>query len=326
MIFCIFFLVLEVSARYLIDAEILRLENSLEKHSKARSLLASNQKPSDLSVLSLEQTPEEWVLSKLIPRSKITFSKPVSNVQFLTLKPIGQYRDLVNSLNIAYITSCLDGTIQILESSGEVILTYNLTYPGTFLATTAHYDEIKFATISPNFYLEIYEFHMDKLKKNETDSGKLNFHITKESFDVLHTNRPSSILYYVKTGKKYWIIGDEEGVIHVHLMNGTLYKQINTNLGSITSLDRFGQNLVFSTNNSVGLLSPVSFEISQICLDLNTVKDICIDTFSSSSYVYALTSESLVVLDTKYQQANDNYCKGNFISSRWSLEDFWWSQ
>ena len=59
MIFCIFFLVLEVSARHLIDAEILRLENSLEKHSKARSLLASNQKPSDLSVLSLEQTPEE---------------------------------------------------------------------------------------------------------------------------------------------------------------------------------------------------------------------------------------------------------------------------
>ena len=157
------------------------------------------------------------------------------------------------------------------------------------------------------------KLNMDKIKKsNEAELTSYTFSLLKESADVIKSKNPTSLLFYVKTGKKYWVIGDQEGIINMHLLNGTYFKETPTNLGEIKTLERFGQTLVFSTVSSVGVLSPTSLEVASLCHNLGKVHDICIDTMSSSSYVYALTNERILALDTKHQQNNENFCKSNF--------------
>lgn len=302
-------LVAGVISKHPTDLKIASLESSLQELVLARSLFNANQKPKELNPLPLSIASEEWLLNKVIPRSKIQWNDVV-NAQFLTLKPIGPYRDVANSLNIALAVAYTNGMLEILQTNGELLCGYNLTYPAKLLATTTGYDDIKIAAISPDLKLEIYELHMEKLRKNETDPGKVIFRIAKESYDDIVTPYPTSIIYYVKTGKKYWVIGDAYSELSVHLFNSTLYKHINLNLGPITSLERFGQTLVFGTNTSIGVVNPTTLELQQVCLDVGNVKDLCIDTMSSSAYVYALTSDSLVALDTKFQHGTENYCKG----------------
>ena len=296
--------------RQSIDLEISQLEDSLKNFAVARSKLNSVARPNELSPLSISPEPQDWLLSKVIPRSRIHFKKPATNTQFLTLKPIGPYRDVVNSLNIALLVSYSDGTLELMLNTGEVLCSYSLNYEPRLIATTANYDEVKFAVVSPEARLEVFEVHMDKLKGNETSTSQIVFEIRLESSDIIHSTAPTSLIYYVKTGKKYWAVGDSAGVLSMHLLNGTLFKQTEIGFGAINSLERFGQTLVFNTNNSVGTINPVTLELQQICAGLSKVEDICIDTVSSSSYVYAISDNQLLMLDTRHQQGNENFCKG----------------
>lgn len=304
-------LVVMVAAKHPIDLEIEKTQSSLDKFAEARGKLMKKAPTNDLTPLEVTHFPQEWLLSKFIPRKFMHFNTPVVNIQFVTLKPIGPYRDVVNSQNVAWIIAYSDGMVEVQDNSGQVLCSYNLTYPAMHLATTANYDEIKFATISPSNILEIFEIAMDKNKKlSDKDPASISFTIVKENTDVLHTTNPTALLYYVKTGKKFWVIGDNDGTLFMHMLNGTMTKHTHSNLGKITSLERFGQTLIFSTNTSVGVINPNTLEIMTVCHEVRNILDTCIDTMSSTSFVYAITSEQVIAMDTKYNSNNENFCKG----------------
>ena len=307
----LFLWILAISAKHIVDTELLAHEDFLHKLALARSKLDKVKKPNDLTPLSLGISPEEWLMSKIIPRSKINFAKPVANAQFLTMKPVGLYRDVANSLNIGLVVGYEDGTLQIMQNNGEVLCSYELNYPPRLIATTTNYDEVKIAVISPFSTLEIFDFFMEKMKKTDNDSSKMHYELTKESSVQLPSDSPTTLIHYVKTGKKFWVIGDSLGNLSMHLINGTFSKLSELNLGPINSLDRFGQTLVFSTPTSVGLINSGTLEFQQACTGLSSITDICIDTMSSSSIVYALTDNKVLVIDTKHTQGSENFCKGN---------------
>lgn len=297
-----------------IDSEILQLEDSLRLFSLARAKLQTASQMTELSPLSAPVNPEDWLLNKVIPRGLISLSKSAISVQFLTLKPIGQYRDVVNSQNIVLVVSYSDGTLEVLQTNGHLLCSYDLKYPAKLIATTTNYDEVKIAVVSPSQTLEIFELFMEK-KKNDSELGAMQFELRLVSNDEIVANGPTALIYYVKTGKKYWVLGDSAGVLSMHLMNGTLFKQTEIGFGGINSLERFGQTLVFSTHMSVGVIHPVTLELQQMCGGLIEVHDICIDTMSSSALVYALSDEKLVMLDTKHQEGNESICKCKQICS-----------
>lgn len=294
------------------DSQLLSLQESLSMFSFARSKLESQQKVNDLNPITLDLLPEEWVLSKLIKRSKFSLKKEVLSIQIITLKPISIFRDTINSMNIGILVEYSDGSIEILKNNGELLYEYSFGYSPRFIATTANYDEIKIAAISPENTLEIYDFYMERMKNNQTDVGTLVFNITKESSDVLFTSSPTSLIFYVKSGKKHWIVGDSEGKLSMHLMNGTFVKQENLNFGKITAIERFGQTIISSTENSVIAVNQNTLKSDIVCNDIGQIKDFCIDTASNLAYVYALTSNKITVLDTRHQKGNDIFCSGNY--------------
>lgn len=294
-----------------VDLKIHQLEESLDRYSVARQKLINGEKINELSPNPVELNNEEWQLSKIIPKSRLGFEKRVVNVQLLTLKPIGHFRDTVNSVNVAFVVGYEDGMIEVVQNNGDVLATIGVGFAPVLMATTANYDEMKVAVTGPSEKLVVLNFEMDKSKvSNETES-KLYYKFYQESESDLHTPYPTSLLHYVKTGKKFWIIGDQSGTISLHLFNGTYSKSNSINFGSIISLERFGQTLVFASESIVGVINPNTLETLTLCSNLGKIHDICIDTLSSSSIVYALANNSIIALDTKYAMGNEVFCKGN---------------
>ena len=120
-------LVISVLAKSPIDSEISEVEDLLQKFSAARSALTTKKNTNDLTPISLTLNGEEWLLSKIIPRFHFVYSKPVISVQFITLKPIGAYRDTVNSVNVALVVEYADGQINIIQHTGEALYSYTLS-------------------------------------------------------------------------------------------------------------------------------------------------------------------------------------------------------
>lgn len=302
--------ILLVSGMTEIDQKIHQLQHSLEKYSQARQKLISGHKINDLSPNPTLLNNEEWQLNKIIPRSRLGFNKKAVNVQLLTLKPIGHFRDTVNSINIAFAIGYEDGTIEVVQNNGEILTSTQVPFSPILMATTANYDEMKIAVTGPGQKLHILNFEMDKSKlSNQTDS-KLVYKLWEESAGDLFSNQPAALLHYVKTGKKFWVVGDRDGTLSLHLFNGTLSKYNQSKFGGIVALERFGQTLVFASESVVGVVNPNTLEILTVCSNIGKIHDISIDTLSSSSIVYALANSSIVALDTKYTMGNEVFCKG----------------
>jgi hypothetical protein len=169
---------------------------------------------------------------------------------------------------------------------------------------------MKIAVAAPGKPFVVLKLDMDKPRATAGVESSVSFNLTTEKSTEIPTLHPTSLIHYVKTGKKFWVLGDKEGLINLYLLNGTLSKQSSNKGGPITSLERFGQTIVFSSDSTIGVLNANTLETNTICGDLGRVHDICIDTMSSSSIVYALVNDSLFALDTKYSLGNEVFCKG----------------
>lgn len=293
-----------------IDLRIVELENSLHRYDLARTKLVEHFKVPDLTPNPQELVLQEWQLSKLIPRAFFQFEKPVKAFQYLTLKPIGEYRDSVNTVNVALVLGYDDGTIEIVQNNGKILARTQIAFTPELMATTANYDEMKIAVTAPGHPLVIFDLEMDKPRAVNSTEAPVKFNLTLQSSSPIPTTHPTSLIHYVKTGKKFWVIGDNDGFINLYLLNGTLSKQSSNKGGPVINLERFGQTLIFASNSVVGVINPNTLETTTICADLGKIHDVCIDTLSSSSIVYALANDSLFALDTKHSVGNDLFCKG----------------
>ena len=115
----------------------------------------------------------------------------------------------------------------------------------------------------------------------------------------------TSILFYIKSGKKYWVIGDSHGGVSMHMFNGTFVNRGLTNKGHVNSLDRFGQSLIFATDKNVGVFDLNAMETQTIC-DGSTSKinSVLIDQTRSSNIVYgAMDNGDIIVFDTRHENS-----------------------
>jgi len=302
--------ILLVSGMTEIDQKIQQLQQSLENYSLARQKFIAGEKINDLNPNPKPLNNEEWQLSKIIPRSRLGFDKKAVNVQLLTLKPIGHFKDTVNSKNIAFAIGYEDGTIEIAQNNGEMLASIQVPFSPILMATTANHDEMKIAVTGPGQKLHILNFEIDKSKLNNPTDSQQIYKLKEESVADLISSQPSALLHYVKSNKKYWVVGDRDGTISLHLFNGNLSKSNQSKFGGIVALERLDKTLVFASESVVGVVNPNTLEISAVCSNIGKIHDICIDTLSSSSTVYALANSSIIALDTKYTMANEVFCKG----------------
>jgi len=305
-----------------LETQITHLQKELENYSKARKALLTEDKYASMelppiSPLPVEVEPQDWLLPNFIPKAQI-YTNHTSSVELLTLKPIVSFRDVVNSLNIAVVVCDNSGDLLVFENSGELLYRLHIGYEAKLVSTTTSYDEIKIAIVNPKNYLEVYSVFMDRLRKNSTNtihhygvqSQKVNMTIFLESKDRIH-HPATSLLYYVKSGKKFWVVGDQEGGISLHMLNGTAIKRGEVTKGKVTSLDRFGQMLAFSTEQGVGVVNTNTMNLQQYCEGASSpINYIAIDTSTSTSIVYAVQDNNdIVVFDTRYSHGNDYICK-----------------
>jgi hypothetical protein len=112
----------------------------------------------------------------------------------------------------------------------------------------------------------------------------------------------TSILFYIRAGRKHWVVGDSQGLISLLDFNGTVIGTGETYRGQINSFDRFGQSLTFATDHNVGIFDLNTMEVAQVC-EGSTSKftDVVIDATRSSNIVYAsMENGDVLVYDTRY--------------------------
>lgn len=167
---------------------------------------------------------------------------------------------------------------------------------------------------------------MDRLKVNTTNTieefgvqtQKVNITMKFESEDSLFPEaRPSSMIYYVRMGKKYWMVGDDMGGLSLHNLNGTLVKRAEIGNEPVAAMDRFGQQLVVSTGTRAAVVNG-NLAVQQYCDGTHdNIIDLAIDLTTSTSIIHALLANGdILQFDARF----DTSCRGNFSFS--NQQDF----
>lgn len=203
--------------------------------------------------------------------------------------------------NLGVLVGYSDGTVEVLDVYGEVLYRYQTGHQSqvSFLVSTGINEgnlnlDLKFLTLSQDKIIRLHTITMYPVKSSlpintdyGTQSSRVNMTITLESTATLFTNStligtskrpmdgnelfldpetlPTAVILYVKSGMKYWIIGDSKGGISIHHYNGTFYRRENVEKGAIRAFDRFGPILAFAAGGSVGLFSLQTLQTTLLC-------------------------------------------------------------
>jgi hypothetical protein len=126
----------------------------------------------------------------------------------------------------------------------------------------------------------------------------------------------TAVLFYVRSGVKYWMVGDSKGGISLHHFNGTFLKRGETGKAPITALDRFGQHVVFAGGNTIGTFQPLAMQVLQVCEEVGyrqhtaPVTDVLIDVSTSTSVVFATYANGdILAFDTRHPVNNEYICR-----------------
>jgi hypothetical protein len=317
-----------------IESQIHKLTKDLSDMQLARQIvLESSGKPSPQALSPISSDDETWRLHRIIPKYRIpyktSYGQPVA-IDFVTLKPIVSFRDsnfstVTNGNNLGIAIVYEHGIFELYDNTNELLFKHNITYTPTFFAASNNYDgicylDIKLAFISPTSKLQVFSIWMDRLKVNATNTieefgvqtQKVNITMKFESEDNLFTeSRPSSMIYYVRMGKKYWMVGDEIGGLSLHHLNGTLVKRTEIGNEPVAAMDRFGQQLVVSTGTRAAVVNG-NLAVQQYCEGTHDrIIDLAIDLTTSTSIIHALLANGdIIQFDARF----DTSCRGNISS------------
>lgn len=258
-----------------VDSEIASLSSTLENYRRTRDLLLSPDyvpEPSYLLPVNEPLLPSAWLFNRIIPKLHWTSHQKIVLVELVPIKPIGHYRDVVNGANLAIGVVLENSDFELYEPNGTLLFRLKLGFAPRILAATSHYDEIKLAFVTQENHIKIYQINMERPKKEFSvkqeyyglQSNKTSIEMTLES-DAPCEFEINSIIFYMKTGKKYWVTGDARGGIGLHLFNGTQSKRLDTGKGNIVALDRFGHILAFGSERGVGTIATQTMSIQQFC-------------------------------------------------------------
>lgn len=199
--------------------------------------------------------------------------------------------------------------LDLYDLSGTLLYRYSLAFPAQFLASTSGYEEIRVLAGSADRAVLI-SLDMGRLTRNMTEplsetGVKIDYlNITMSEEAVIPLEGPvCSLQHYVKLGNKQWVIADCKGNFQLLSFNGTLIRQTQLD-NPFIKLDRFGQQLSYLTEGSIGHMQIEAFKPLQACHLHSRALDMTIDSSYSITQLHVLLETGeLYVIDT----AND--CK-----------------
>ena len=288
------------------DTEIQSIQSELKLLTKARELLQSKES-SDLLTL-LPYTDPSYSLSKFVPKSLITNDSPVGSFQFITLKPMP---GILHPSNIGLLIGYMNGIVELREITGNLLFKLQTPFKISYIACTNSFDDIKFAFLSEKS-IEIYNIIIEKLVKPVVienfgiQTTKVFVNFVKET-EVNVGELGTSLMFYVKGGKKSWVVGDEKGNLVFFDFNGKKESFSFLNIGAVESLDRVGPQIVVSSNLTIGILNVNTLELQQLCPFGG--KNAIFDANNVASIVYAVSNEDVAVFDTRVVENDKFVCK-----------------
>lgn len=230
-----------------------------------------------------------------------------------------------------------------MDISGNLLYRYDTGHsaPIRLIAATNNYEEIKFVTLAEDKLMRVHSLEMSVSKKNYTveteywgqQTSRAMISVTLESVTPLFTDaavdltsmRPvdnnelfvnadvaaTSLIFYVRSGTKYWLIGDSVGGISLHHFNGTFLKRGLAASSSISALDRFGQYVVFAAGHSIGTFQMPAMQVQLTCEEhITRVTDLIIDLSTSTSIVFAAYANGdVLAYDTRYNVDGETMCR-----------------
>lgn len=298
------------SSQETLSEDINSLFSDLRTYSKARELLLKNEGRDLLTLLPNSQDLSNLV--KFVPKSQL-FSEPsISVTSFITLKPLN---NLIHPSNLGVLFAYKNGILELREIIGTLLYKLDLGYEARLLATTNSYDDIKFAVISGKSHLQIFSVIIDKPSKPLTieemglQSTKVFISIYKES-EIELEEEVTSLMFYIRSGKKYWVTGDVNGGLTFISLAGIKEIHPLLNLGPVLALDRFGPQILVSTAKATGVLNMNNYELQNPCLVGGP--SMTLDALNMSSIVHVAYENEVYILDTRTVSAEQFICKGIF--------------
>ena len=234
--------------------------------------------------------PEHDSLSTRLKHLKTIESSSKSS-DFIALK------NKDNSLKIG-IVLCQSSLVSVYSIYGELLSTYALNNI-LFCAASSTTDDplIGVVTGSSSFELSVLT----------SDAAGLHF-VT--SYKLLNDSAiPTTFINYSRLGKKFWLLGDNQGRITFYSANGEFIGQGPTGTSSVKVLDKYGSQVVFAGDNKVGVYNLATLEVFSLCEPaLHEILDVTQDF--GANIIYALLKNGdILIYDTKYSASSAPMCK-----------------
>ncbi|OMJ76850.1 hypothetical protein SteCoe_23697 [Stentor coeruleus] len=234
---------------------------------------------------------EEWkTMPGLIPQPEYDFlpnrlkhlstlSLTTKGVDFIALKS----KD--SNLNIGFLV-CENSLLSVFNMKGVILSTYAITNI-LHCAGSSTPDEPYIAIVTQQDLIIL-----------SYDGVSIQYISSHNLFN--DTATPTILINYSRLGKKFWLVGDDWGRVSFYGSNGDFVGQGPTGTSKITTLDKFGSQIIFAGDHKTGILNLATMEIYQLCEPaIYPIIDVAQD-FSATILYAACENGDIFVYDTKH--------------------------
>lgn len=218
-----------------------------------------------------------------------SISESVKSLDFIALKS----KD--STPHIGFVL-CQNSLVSLYEVTGELIGTYAVS--GILFCAGSSTPEEPLIAIVSNFEIIILAL----------DGNNIQF---LSSHKVLNdTALPTTLIQYSRIGKKYWLVGDDWGRVTFYSAYGEFISQGSSGTSKITTLDKFGSQIVYAGDHKVGILNLATMEPYLECEPtIGKIIDVAQD-FSATIIYVSTDNGDIIIYDTKFVSSTSApYCK-----------------
>lgn len=295
------------ASRSFYTEEISAIQKDLRTLAKARALLTQTDSEELLSLFPA--TESHWSTHRLVPKSVVSSDSQILSSCFITLKPMP---GLIHGSNLGVIFVYSSGVLELREITGKLLYKLDLGYAPIALAGSNSFDDIRFAVLS-KAKLEIFSVVIENPIKPVVveDFGVQVANVFISIYRDAEVNLSDSgtaLTLFIKGGKKYWAVGCENGQLHLVTFLGSVESTLDLGVGKITAFDRFGPQLILSTEKESGLVNIGSQQLTTLCSSGGT--SISLDSTNTTSILHVSDGESIKTFDFRVVEKEKFSCKG----------------
>lgn len=297
------------TSRSFYTEEISAVQKELRTLAKARALLTQTDSEELLSLFPASES--HWSTHRLVPKSVVSGDSQIVSSCFITLKPMP---GLIHGSNLGVIFVYNSGLLELREITGKLLYKLDLGYVPVAVAASNSFDDIRFAVLSST-KLEIFSVIIENpikpviVEDFGVQVSNVFISIYKDT-EVGLSDSGTVVTLFIKGGKKYWAVGCSNGQLHLITFLGSVENTLNLNIGSIVAVDRFGPQLVLSTEKETGLVNVANQQLSPLCSSGGT--SISLDSINTTSILHVSDEQSIKTFDFRVVEKETFSCKGKY--------------